>query len=227
MKFDPSSPSSLARDRRKKNKYPPMPALSSLSADQNRSKKKRKLSPANNASDMIAPPKNDESGNTNKYNLRYDPDEPMTEEQKAEWRKEQRKARNRASAAASRNKTRARIEELETEVDNLQNMYAAAVRRIAELEAGAGIPPSSLATALPLRATSTSNTVSPPASPPLSPVSATPTVLMPATLECTTEEQNVLATALSPTSPSPSQHDDPTIHGKQHVIETHSQPASV
>ena len=209
----------------RKNKYPPMPSLSSSSAanqQQPSSKKKRKLS-STTGIDMIAPPKND-AESTNKYNLRYDPDEPMTEEQKAEWRKEQRKARNRASAAASRNKTRARIQELESEVDSLKSMYAAAIKRIAELESGAGVPPSaafapaSPAASSPLRTTSV--TVSPPSSPPLSPVSSASTtdVSIPP-LECTIAQHAPLT---SPSISSPS-HDD--LHGKQHVIENHSQPA--
>ncbi|KAL7545296.1 hypothetical protein ACHAWF_008648 [Thalassiosira exigua] len=40
----------------------------------------------------------------------------MSKEELTEWRKEQRRKRNRDSAAASRNKTRARIDELEGEV---------------------------------------------------------------------------------------------------------------
>lgn len=41
----------------------------------------------------------------------------MTKEELMEWRKEQRRKRNRESAAASRNKQRAQIEELEGEVN--------------------------------------------------------------------------------------------------------------
>jgi hypothetical protein len=46
------------------------------------------------------------------------PPVPMTKDELSEWRKEQRRERNRESAAASRNKTRSRIEELEGEVKN-------------------------------------------------------------------------------------------------------------
>jgi hypothetical protein len=48
---------------------------------------------------------------------------PMTKELLSEWRKEQRRERNRESAAASRNKIRSRIEELEGEVDEWKTRY--------------------------------------------------------------------------------------------------------
>mmetsp|Transcript_39646 Transcript_39646/g.119083 ORF Transcript_39646/g.119083 Transcript_39646/m.119083 type:complete len:266 (-) Transcript_39646:568-1365(-) len=72
-----------------------------------------------------------------KYILQYNPetDRPMTKEQITEWRKQQRKERNRASAAASRDKIRGRIRELEGEVDDLQSKYASALERIQQLEA--------------------------------------------------------------------------------------------
>lgn len=47
----------------------------------------------------------------------------MTKDELSEWRKEQRRRRNRESAATSRNKTRAKIEELEGEVDKWKLMY--------------------------------------------------------------------------------------------------------
>ena len=135
------------------------------------SRKKRKLTSTANRGgarltqtdlDEIAAPSND-SSLTNKYNLTYEPDDPnLTEEQRAEWRKEQRKARNRASAAASRLKTKARIDELEGEVSELKRMYAAAVARIAELEGG-GSSPTSFAPGIGRVA---STTISPPSSPP-------------------------------------------------------------
>ena len=48
-----------------------------------------------------------------------------------------RRVRNRESAAASRNKQRAKIEELQGEVDELKSNYAKALQRIVELEAEA------------------------------------------------------------------------------------------
>ena len=48
----------------------------------------------------------------------------MSKDELSEWRKEQRRKRNRESAAASRNKTRARIDELEGEVNQWKNKYA-------------------------------------------------------------------------------------------------------
>jgi hypothetical protein len=47
----------------------------------------------------------------------------MTKGELSEWRKEQRRERNRESAAASRNKTRSRIEELEGEVESWKSMH--------------------------------------------------------------------------------------------------------
>eukprot|EP00579_Thalassiosira_antarctica_P015133 CAMPEP_0201944784 /NCGR_PEP_ID=MMETSP0903-20130614/53571_1 /ASSEMBLY_ACC=CAM_ASM_000552 /TAXON_ID=420261 /ORGANISM="Thalassiosira antarctica, Strain CCMP982" /LENGTH=403 /DNA_ID=CAMNT_0048487839 /DNA_START=133 /DNA_END=1345 /DNA_ORIENTATION=- len=47
----------------------------------------------------------------------------MSKDELSEWRKEQRRKRNRESAAASRNKTREKIEELEGEADKWKLMY--------------------------------------------------------------------------------------------------------
>jgi len=47
----------------------------------------------------------------------------MSRDELSEWRKEQRRKRNRESAAASRNKTRAKIEELEGEVNQWKDKY--------------------------------------------------------------------------------------------------------
>lgn len=69
-----------------------------------------------------------------KKQARYEPEVPMSKEELAAWRKEARRVRNRESAAASRQKTRQRIEELEAQVDVLQSKYEVALRRIAELE---------------------------------------------------------------------------------------------
>ena len=48
----------------------------------------------------------------------------MTKEEAAAWRREARRVRNRQSAAASRQKTRDRIEELEAEVESWQKKFA-------------------------------------------------------------------------------------------------------
>lgn len=69
-----------------------------------------------------------------KKQARYEPVVPMGKEELSEWRKEARRVRNRESAAASRRKTRERIEELEGQVSELENKYASALARIAELE---------------------------------------------------------------------------------------------
>lgn len=69
-----------------------------------------------------------------KKQARYEPGVPMSKEQLKAWRKEARRVRNRESAAASRRKTRERIEELEAQVEVLQAKYSAALARIVELE---------------------------------------------------------------------------------------------
>jgi hypothetical protein len=69
-----------------------------------------------------------------KKQARYEPVVPMSKEELSEWRKEARRVRNRESAAASRRKTRERIDELEGHVHVLETKYAKALERIAELE---------------------------------------------------------------------------------------------
>jgi hypothetical protein len=72
-----------------------------------------------------------------KKQSRYDPGVPMDRVELKVWRKEARRVRNRESAAASRNRNRECITELEAEVDVLNSKYAAALQRIIELEAAA------------------------------------------------------------------------------------------
>ena len=72
-----------------------------------------------------------------KRQARYDPGVSMTRDELTEWRKEARRVRNRESAAESRQRTRARIDLLEGQLGSLENKYAAALKRISELEAAA------------------------------------------------------------------------------------------
>ena len=72
-----------------------------------------------------------------KLQHRYDPGVKMNREELKAWRKEARRVRNRESAAASRERNRERITELEGEVDVLHSKYAAALQRIIQLEAAA------------------------------------------------------------------------------------------
>ena len=69
-----------------------------------------------------------------KTQVRYDPEVPMDKEQLAAWRREARRVRNRESAAASRQRIRDRIGELETEVGQWKSKYAEAMERLHELE---------------------------------------------------------------------------------------------
>lgn len=58
----------------------------------------------------------------------------MTKEEISAWRKEARRVRNRQSAAASREKVRSRITELEAEVDDWKFRYELVMSRIKFLE---------------------------------------------------------------------------------------------
>lgn len=69
-----------------------------------------------------------------KYQNRYEPEVPMSKEEEAEWRREARRQRNRESAAASRNKVRNRIQELEHEVQGWRTKYDSLMNRIELLE---------------------------------------------------------------------------------------------
>lgn len=69
-----------------------------------------------------------------KKQSRYDPGVPMNRDQLKAWRKEARRVRNRESAAASRQRNRERISELEVEVDDIKTRYTAALKLIISLE---------------------------------------------------------------------------------------------
>eukprot|EP00545_Synedropsis_sp_CCMP1620_P003679 CAMPEP_0119010820 /NCGR_PEP_ID=MMETSP1176-20130426/5270_1 /TAXON_ID=265551 /ORGANISM="Synedropsis recta cf, Strain CCMP1620" /LENGTH=276 /DNA_ID=CAMNT_0006963559 /DNA_START=52 /DNA_END=882 /DNA_ORIENTATION=- len=72
-----------------------------------------------------------------KRQARYDPGVSMTRDELTVWRKEARRVRNRESAAQSRARTRDKIDELAGELATLGSKYAAALERIAQLEAAA------------------------------------------------------------------------------------------
>lgn len=83
-----------------------------------------------------------------KIHARYDPGVPMTKDELVAWRKEARRVRNRESAAASRKRTRDRIDELEGQVTEIKTKYSAALERILQLESLAAahnlvVPPTS------------------------------------------------------------------------------------
>lgn len=117
----------------------------------------------------------------------------MSKDELSEWRKEQRRKRNRESAAASRNKTRARIEELEGEVDKWRSMYADMqmkmqcmerhIQFLTKLNSSPQVKLGGAALAPPSLAPSPPPVVSHPNSPPRSPqLSSMPTVLIPNTV---------------------------------------------
>lgn len=74
------------------------------------------------------------SSSKKKTQIRYDPDIPMNKEQLAAWRREARRVRNRESAAASRQRIRNRITELEEELDSWRSKYNQAIERLEHLE---------------------------------------------------------------------------------------------
>jgi len=83
--------------------------------------KKRKIS-ADLPSSTVAStkPKSILHGKPQNYNA---PPTSMTKEELTAWRKEERKKRNRESAAASRNKIKGRITELESELSEWKQKY--------------------------------------------------------------------------------------------------------
>jgi len=74
-----------------------------------------------------------------KPQMKYDPDVPMSKEEAAAWRREQRRKRNRESAALSRQRQRDRIGDLEVEVDQWKNKVESIMERIKKLEEASGI----------------------------------------------------------------------------------------
>eukprot|EP00579_Thalassiosira_antarctica_P013051 CAMPEP_0201945626 /NCGR_PEP_ID=MMETSP0903-20130614/54000_1 /ASSEMBLY_ACC=CAM_ASM_000552 /TAXON_ID=420261 /ORGANISM="Thalassiosira antarctica, Strain CCMP982" /LENGTH=359 /DNA_ID=CAMNT_0048488697 /DNA_START=47 /DNA_END=1126 /DNA_ORIENTATION=- len=61
--------------------------------------------------------------------MKYDPSVPMTKEETSAWRREQRRKRNRESAAACRKRQRDRISELEDEVSGWKAKFDDALRQ--------------------------------------------------------------------------------------------------
>lgn len=79
------------------------------------------------------------NNNSKKPQMKYDPDVPMTKEEAAVWRREQRRKRNRESAALSRQRQRDRIADLEVEVADWKNKVDSIMDRIKKLEVVSGI----------------------------------------------------------------------------------------
>jgi len=76
----------------------------------------------------------DSESDDKKTQIRYDPEVPMSKEQLAAWRREARRVRNRESAAASRQRIRDRITELEDEVGDWKTKYLQAMQRLDKLQ---------------------------------------------------------------------------------------------
>lgn len=78
----------------------------------------------------------DEMKRNKKTQIRYDPSTPMEKEQLAAWRREARRVRNRESAAASRQRIRGRITELEDEINDWKQKYQDALLQLAQFQQG-------------------------------------------------------------------------------------------
>ena len=99
--------------------------------------KKRKVATGDTASRKNGKKNSNGTGDANKSKktqIRYDPDVPMSKDQLAAWRREARRVRNRESAAASRQRIRNRISELEDEVGEWKAKYSEAIQRLEALE---------------------------------------------------------------------------------------------
>lgn len=98
--------------------------------------KKRKVSSGDSSSRKNGKknPSFDDENKSKKTQIRYDPDVPMSKDQLASWRREARRVRNRESAAASRQRIRNRISELEDEVREWKSRYSQAIQRLDALE---------------------------------------------------------------------------------------------
>lgn len=94
--------------------------------------KKRKVASGDSSSRKNG--KKDDTTKAKKTQIRYDPDVPMSKDQLAAWRREARRVRNRESAAASRQRIRNRISELEEEVGEWKTKYTQAIQRLEALE---------------------------------------------------------------------------------------------
>eukprot|EP01083_Nonionella_stella_P023663 65449_1 len=103
-------------------------------ATSRRTAKKRKIS-ADLPSSTVAQTKK-KSILFNKPQNFYAPPESssMTKEELTAWRKEERKKRNRESAAASRNKIKGRITELESELSEWKSKYADMEEKMRDME---------------------------------------------------------------------------------------------
>ena len=121
---------------------PPTTAAGSAAPQEDKTNKRKAPAVKNNQEDEVEQktkvPKQRGSASTEggkkKTQIRYDPDVPMSKEQLAAWRREARRVRNRESAAASRQRIRNRITELEDEVADWKSKYAQAMERLQTLE---------------------------------------------------------------------------------------------
>ena len=118
-------------------------AVAAVTVTEKKPPKKRKIEESNSHAAAAAAAASSSGGDSNKDSkkktqIRYDPDVPMSKEQLAAWRREARRVRNRESAAASRQRIRNRIVELEEEVGEWKEKYTLAMQRLQSLEESMG-----------------------------------------------------------------------------------------
>jgi bZIP transcription factor len=92
-------------------------------------------------SDIPAICTNQDSSSHKRPQKKYDPLIPLTKEATAIWRREQRRKRNRESAALSRQRQRGRILELEQEIQVWRDKHQGILDEIAQLEQAPSPPP--------------------------------------------------------------------------------------
>jgi bZIP transcription factor len=98
---------------------------------------------------IACPVSTKKNSSAKKPQMKYDPDVPMTKEEAAVWRREQRRKRNRESAALSRQRQRDRIADLEIEVADWKNKVDSIMDRIKKLEDASGIDSRTLVPSVP------------------------------------------------------------------------------
>jgi hypothetical protein len=130
------------------NNYPLPPSEQHSTKNNNSQKRPRNNEDDNNGDDFEDDDDSEEdddgegnhtmqrTGRNKKTQIRYDPSIPMDKDQLAAWRREARRVRNRESAAASRQRTRGRITELEDELTSWKQKYAEAALELKKQQEG-------------------------------------------------------------------------------------------
>jgi len=116
-----------------KESLPPFESKSSNKTVES-SKRKRKGDDGKKEEDVLTNVSSMLLKSRSKYQNHYAPVIPLTPEEEAEWRRECRRKRNRDSAAASRQKVRTKIQDLEQEVQEWKSKYDALFQKMTAME---------------------------------------------------------------------------------------------